>query len=118
MNDFERKLWGERGSFGGIKSTLDLADVKGLKNMYIDLTHKTCLGREMSLSPRDKVLDFDCGSGRLSAWVFVNRYLTGSIIPGLCILIIATFLLTREDREGLAEFLSQVGTNIKKLEGK
>ena len=118
MNDFERKLWGERASFGGIRSTSDLADAKGLKNIYIDLTYKTCLGREMSLSPKDKVLDFGCGLGRLSAWVFVNRYLTGSIILCLSILTVATFLLTREDREGLSEFLSQVRTNIKKLEGK
>lgn len=118
MDDFQKKLWEERASLDGITGTLDPADTKGLKSSYVDLTHKTCLGREMSLSPKDKVLDFGCGLDRLSAWIFVNCYLLGSIILCLCILIIATFLLTREDREGLAGFFFQVRTNIKKLEGK
>lgn len=67
MDNFQKKLWVQRASLSGIRSTMNPADKKGLKNSYIDPTHKMCLNREMNLSSRDKVLDFGCGLGRLSA---------------------------------------------------
>ena len=69
MDSFQVKLWRERSSLSGIRSTIDPADTKGIKNSYIDLTHKICLDRVMDLSTESKLLDFGCGSGRFSTWI-------------------------------------------------
>jgi len=68
MDNFQKNLWRERASLGD-RGVLDPADKKGLKNKYIDLTHKIILEEEMKLSTSDKVLDFGCGAGRLSSWI-------------------------------------------------
>lgn len=68
-NNLQKELWRERASLKEMRSTMDPADTKGLKNKYIDLTHKTCLEREINFSAKDRVLDFGCGTGRLSSWL-------------------------------------------------
>jgi SAM-dependent methyltransferase len=68
-DDFQRKIWAEWSSLGRLQSTIDPDDIKGLKNSYIDLTHKLCLSKEGRFLAKDKVLDFGCGVGRLSVWV-------------------------------------------------
>ena len=61
--------WGSRAHAGFLASGIDPADRKGHKNRYIDLLQKTALEEELELTGDEAVLDFGCGSGRLSYWI-------------------------------------------------
>ena len=64
----ERVDWGERADrvsgFGD-----DPADRRGHKNRYIDLLQKMALEEVLELKGDEAVLDFGCGSGRISYWI-------------------------------------------------
>lgn len=61
--------WGERAQKGFLASGIDPADRKGHKNYYIDLLQKMALDEVLELEGDEIVLDFGCGSGRLSYWI-------------------------------------------------
>ena len=61
--------WGKRAHTGFLASGIDPADRRGHKNRYIDLLQKTALEEVLELKGDEAVLDFGCGSGRLSYWI-------------------------------------------------
>lgn len=61
--------WGRRARKGFLASGIDPADRKGHKNEYIDLLQKTALEGILELKGDEVVLDFGCGSGRISYWM-------------------------------------------------
>jgi SAM-dependent methyltransferase len=61
--------WGERACKGFLASGIDPADRRGHKNRYIDLLQKAALEEVLDLKGDEAVLDFGCGSGRLSYWI-------------------------------------------------
>jgi SAM-dependent methyltransferase len=61
--------WGKRAHTGFLASGIDPADRRGHKNRYIDLLQKTALEEVLELRGDEAVLDFGCGSGRLSYWI-------------------------------------------------
>lgn len=69
MDDLQKKLWRERAHIGGIQGSIDPADTKGLKNCFIDTAQKIILSKELAILQTDKVLDYGCGSGRISSWI-------------------------------------------------
>ena len=61
--------WGERAERGFLASGIDPGDQKGCKNHYIDLLQKKALEEMLNLKGDEVVLDFGCGSGRISYWI-------------------------------------------------
>jgi SAM-dependent methyltransferase len=61
--------WGKRAQKGFLRSGIDPADRKGHKNHYIDLLQKIALEEVLELKGDEVVLDFGCGSGRISYWI-------------------------------------------------
>jgi SAM-dependent methyltransferase len=61
--------WGRRAHKGFLASGIDPADRRGHKNHYIDLLQKAALEEVLDLKGDEAVLDFGCGSGRLSYWI-------------------------------------------------
>lgn len=64
----ERVDWGQRARQGFLASGIDPADRRGHKNRYIDLLQKMALDEVLELKGDEAVLDFGCGSGRVSYW--------------------------------------------------
>lgn len=65
----ERVDWGQRAESGYLASGIDPADRRGQKNYYIDLLQKMALDKVLELKGDETVLDFGCGSGRISYWI-------------------------------------------------
>lgn len=65
----ERIDWGRRAQEGFLASGIDPADRRGYKNAYIDLLQKMALEQILRLRGDETVLDFGCGSGRISYWI-------------------------------------------------
>jgi SAM-dependent methyltransferase len=65
----ERVEWGERAQKGFLSSGIDPGDRGGHKNSYIDLLQKVALEEVFQLQGDETVLDFGCGSGRISYWI-------------------------------------------------
>ena len=65
----EKVDWGKRAQKGFLGSGIDPADRKGHKNYYIDLLQKIALEEVLELKGSEVVLDFGCGSGRISYWI-------------------------------------------------
>jgi SAM-dependent methyltransferase len=65
----ERIDWGRRAQGGFLASGIDPADRRGYKNTYIDLLQKMALEQVLRLRGDESVLDFGCGSGRISYWI-------------------------------------------------
>lgn len=65
----ERVDWSQRAEKGFLASGIDPADRRGHKNRYIDLLQKTALDEVLDLKGSEIVLDFGCGSGRVSYWI-------------------------------------------------
>jgi SAM-dependent methyltransferase len=61
--------WGKRAQTGFLASGIDPADRRGRKNGYIDLLQKMALEEVLELKGDEAVLDFGCGSGRISYWI-------------------------------------------------
>lgn len=61
--------WGKRAKMGFLASVIDPADRRGHKNRYIDLLQKIALEEVLELKGDEFVLDFGCGSGRISYWI-------------------------------------------------
>jgi SAM-dependent methyltransferase len=61
--------WGKRAETGFLRSGIDPADRRGHKNFYIDLLQKMALEEVLELRGDEAVLDFGCGSGRISYWI-------------------------------------------------
>ena len=68
-NRFEGADWWRRAEAGFLASGIDPADRKGHKNYYIDLLQKKALDEVLELNGSEVVLDFGCGSGRISYWI-------------------------------------------------
>ena len=64
-----REDWGKRAGRGFLASGIDPGDRRGHKNRYIDLLQKTALDEVLELKGDEIVLDFGCGSGRISYWI-------------------------------------------------
>jgi SAM-dependent methyltransferase len=65
----EKVNWGKRALKGFLASGIDPADRRGLKNYYIDLLQKMALEEVLELKGDEVVLDFGCGSGRMTYWI-------------------------------------------------
>ena len=65
----ENEDWGRRAGKGFLASGIDPGDRGGHKNEYIDLLQKTALDEVLDLKGDEIVLDFGCGSGRMSYWI-------------------------------------------------
>jgi SAM-dependent methyltransferase len=61
--------WGRRAQKGFLRSGIDPADRKGLKNYYIDLLQKMALEEVLELKGDEIVMDFGCGRGRIAYWI-------------------------------------------------
>ena len=61
--------WAERAQKGFLASGIDPLDRRGYKNDYIDLLQKAALEEVLELRGDEVVLDFGCGSGRVSHWI-------------------------------------------------
>jgi len=65
----EKVDWGRRADTGFLASGIDPADRRGHKNRYIDFLQKRALEEVLELKGDEVVLDFGCGSGRISYWI-------------------------------------------------
>jgi SAM-dependent methyltransferase len=61
--------WSELAHRDPLAAVLDPADTEGWKNRAIDRVHKHALARAMRSLQGTAVLDFGCGTGRLSEWL-------------------------------------------------
>ncbi len=68
-NLIEKEDWDQRAKKGFLASGIDPGDKRGHKNYYIDLLQKIALEEVLDLKGDEFVLDFGCGSGRISYWV-------------------------------------------------
>lgn len=100
--------WGERAQKGFLASGIDPADRRGHKNQYIDLLQKMALGAVLELKGDEIVLDFGCGSGRLSYWVAprVKKVIGLEVTPGMI------ELAEKHRTSGNVEFILYDGVNF------
>jgi SAM-dependent methyltransferase len=77
--------WGERAGKGFMAAGIDPGDRLGHKNAYIDLLQKAALDEILELRGDENVLDFGCGSGRLSYWLApkVKKVVGLEVTPGM-----------------------------------
>ena len=68
-NQLEGVNWRKRAEAGFLASGIDPGDRRGHKNYYIDLLQKIALEEILELKGNELVLDFGCGSGRISYWI-------------------------------------------------
>ena len=61
--------WAERARLAPLEAVLDPADKRGGKNRLLDRLHKHALARAAPAVRGRRVLDFGCGTGRLSGWL-------------------------------------------------
>jgi SAM-dependent methyltransferase len=61
--------WGARAQLPGLASVIDPGDLTGTKNALIDRLHKAALTHVLRDPSGQRVLDFGCGTGRLSEWL-------------------------------------------------
>ena len=61
--------WSELAQGDPLAAVLDPADTRGVKNRTIDAVHKVALRRAAKRVRGRAVLDFGCGTGRLSEWL-------------------------------------------------
>jgi SAM-dependent methyltransferase len=61
--------WRERAQLGPLEAVLDPSSQAGRKNHLVDRIHKRALSRAVGNVEGAAVLDFGCGTGRLSDWL-------------------------------------------------
>jgi SAM-dependent methyltransferase len=61
--------WVELARLDPLAAVLDPADSRGGKNRLIDRVHKRALARAVGEARGRAILDFGCGTGRLSEWL-------------------------------------------------
>ena len=61
--------WRQRAQLGALEAVLDPADTRGRKNRLIHRVHTRALNRTAGDVSGAIVLDFGCGTGRLSDWL-------------------------------------------------
>ncbi|MBM4338345.1 MAG: class I SAM-dependent methyltransferase [Deltaproteobacteria bacterium] len=100
--------WGERAQKGFLASGIDPADRKGHKNLYIDLLQKKALAEVLDLTGEETVLDFGCGSGRISHWIAprVKKVIGLEVTPGMI------ELAEKNRTSGNVEFILYDGVNF------
>ena len=59
--------WAERAALPGLASVIDPADRLGAKNALIDRVHRRALGRALGNVHGRRIVDFGCGTGRITA---------------------------------------------------
>jgi len=100
--------WGELAQKGYLASGIDPADRKGHKNRYIDILQKMALEEVLELKGDETVLDFGCGSGRMTFWLAprVKKVIGLEVTPEM-------IRLAEENREaGNVEFMLYDGTHF------
>lgn len=65
----EKSGWAERAQKGFLGSSIDPSDRRGHKNNYINLLQKMAFEEVLELKGNEVILDFGCGSGRISYWI-------------------------------------------------
>jgi SAM-dependent methyltransferase len=61
--------WADLARLDPLAAVLDPSDTAGAKNRAIDRVHKAALRRAVNPSAGVRILDFGCGTGRLSGWL-------------------------------------------------
>lgn len=88
----------------GLRAVLDPADEGGWKNLSIDFIHKKALARYLYLNEDERILDFGCGTGRVTFWVAREPVFVVGVDPVREMLLAA--LKTNEGRFIQADGLS------------
>jgi len=60
------ETWGKLAEKGKLPAVIDPRDLKGRKNLYIDILQKRAIQKALGKEKRKFILDFGCGSGRFS----------------------------------------------------
>ena len=60
------EFWEHQSGLPGLRSVIDPNDRRGWKTAYLDRLHKAAIARHLDFQPRDRVLDFGCGIGRIA----------------------------------------------------
>jgi SAM-dependent methyltransferase len=60
------ETWEIRAKKGKLPAVIDPGDLKGRKNLYIDILQKLAIQKAMGKDKAEIMLDFGCGSGRFS----------------------------------------------------
>jgi SAM-dependent methyltransferase len=104
----EKVDWAKRAQKGFLASGIDPADRKGHKNYYIDLLQKIALEEVLELKGNEVVLDFGCGSGRISHWIAprVRKVVGLEVTPEMI------DLAKRNRRSGDVEFMLYDGVHF------
>jgi SAM-dependent methyltransferase len=71
--------WSERAALDQLAAVIDPADVRGGKNRLIHRVHLCALSESLGDVRGEGVLDFGCGTGRISAWLARN----GAAVEGV-----------------------------------
>lgn len=71
--------WSKRAALDSLAAVIDPADVRGGKNRLIHRVHLRALSRSLGGVRGGGVLDFGCGTGRISAWLARN----GAAVEGV-----------------------------------
>jgi SAM-dependent methyltransferase len=103
--------WGKRAESGFLAAGIDPGDVRGHKNRYIDLVQKLALEKAMDLTGNEVVLDFGCGTGRISHWIAprVKKVVGLEITPEML------DLAEKNRRSGNVEFVLYDGVHFPDL---
>jgi SAM-dependent methyltransferase len=60
------ETWNKRAEKGKLPAVIDPGDLKGRKNLYIDILQKLAVQRALGREKTKFIVDFGCGSGRFS----------------------------------------------------
>lgn len=66
------ETWEQRALRSGLRATMAPGDRKGKLNEFMDDLHKLALSPYLKLKGNEVLLDFGCGTGRISFWL-MNR---------------------------------------------
>jgi SAM-dependent methyltransferase len=60
------ETWEKRAEKGKLPTVIDPGDLKGRKNLYIDILQKIAIQKALGHRKKEMIVDFGCGSGRFS----------------------------------------------------